>query len=146
MPLLLAAVAAALISPPNQQSIADDDEQELRDIQQQLARAWIEKDRAFIEQVLAPEWKVTQTDGSILTRADVLRNAFENSTLIVKSSKVDDVTVTFVGTTAIVRGRTEATGIVNGKSISARLRFTDVFVKRDGRWQAIASHASSLAQ
>jgi hypothetical protein len=27
-----------------------------------------------------------------------------------------------------------------------RIRFTDVFIKRAGRWQAVASHASPLAQ
>ena len=39
------------------------DEQELRDIQQGLARAWRQRDRAFIETVLASEWSVTQPDG-----------------------------------------------------------------------------------
>jgi hypothetical protein len=27
---------------------------------------------------------------------------------------------------------------------SGKSRFTDVFVKRDGRWQAVASHESNL--
>jgi hypothetical protein len=50
-----------------------DDEHQL----QQLARAWVKRDRAFIERVLAPEWNVTQANGSILSRANVLRSAFE---------------------------------------------------------------------
>jgi len=33
---------------------------------------------------------------------------------------------------------------VNGVAYDTRLRFTDVFAKRDGQWQAIASHASLL--
>jgi ketosteroid isomerase-like protein len=105
----------------------------------------VNRDRAYIEHVLAPEWKVTQTDGSIASRADVLRSAFEAKTFSVETTTIDDVGVTIVGNTAIVRGRTAATGVADGKAISARLRFTDVFVKRDGRWQAIASHASPLA-
>jgi hypothetical protein len=40
------------------------DEKQLLMIQQQLARAWVERDRAFIERVLAPEWSVTQADGT----------------------------------------------------------------------------------
>jgi len=63
----------------------------------------------------------------------------------VETSTVDDVSVTVIGETAIVRGRTAATGVVNGKAMSTRLRFTDVFIKRGGRWQAVASHASPLA-
>jgi hypothetical protein len=123
-----------------------DDEHQLRDIQQQLARAWVERDRAIIERVLAPEWSVTQANGSILSRANVLRNAFETEALRVTSMAVDDVTVRIFGTTAVVRGRTVATGIDKSLAINVRLRFTDVFLKRNGEWQAIASHASILAE
>ena len=70
-----------------------DDELRLRDIQQQLARAWIARDRAFIEGVLALEWKVIHTDGSILSRAEVLHNAFDEGSLVVETSTVDDVSV-----------------------------------------------------
>jgi hypothetical protein len=119
-----------------------DDERELLDIQQQLARAWVERDRAFIERVLAPEWSVTQADGSILTRANVLRSAFETDGLRVKSMVVDEVAVRLFGTTAVVRGRTAATGTDKDLAFNVRMRFTDVFLKRDGEWQAVASHAS----
>ena len=48
------------------------------------------------------------------------------------------------GETAIVRGRTTASGTLNGAPVSARIRFTDVFIKRNGRWVAVASHASPV--
>ena len=120
-------------------------EQELRDIQQQLARAWVERDRPYIESILAAEWSVTQADGTLLSRADVLRSAFESDALRVTTMVIDEVTVVVLGVTAIVRGRTEAAGIVNGAAVTARLRFTDVFLKRGGHWQAVASHASALS-
>jgi predicted ABC-type sugar transport system permease subunit len=64
---------------------------------------------------------------------------------LVTKMVIDDVTVVVLGTTPIVRGRTEAGGRVNGATVTARLRFTDVFVNRDGRWQAVASHASAIS-
>ncbi len=123
-----------------------EDEHHLRDIQQQLARAWVEQDRAFIERILAPEWSVTQTDGSILSRANVLLVVFGTGALRVKSMTIDEVTVSIFGTTAVVRGRTAATGTDKDLAFNVRLRFTDVFLKRNGEWQAVASHASLLAQ
>lgn len=45
---------------------------------------------------------------------------------------------------AVVRGRTVAAGRFNGEPFHVRIRFTDVFIKRGGRWQAVASHASPL--
>ncbi len=53
------------------------DEQQLRDIQQGLAQAWLQKDRANIETVLGREWSVGQVGGSLLTRATVLGPFFE---------------------------------------------------------------------
>jgi ketosteroid isomerase-like protein len=116
------------------------DEQALRDIEQGIARAWMQKDRAFIESVLAVEWSVTQADGTMLTRQTVLATFFDAVTF--DSNAIDDVTVQLFGDTAIVRGRTIASGTFNGAPFSARIRFTDVFIRRDGRWQVIASHAS----
>jgi hypothetical protein len=123
-----------------------DDEHQLRDIQQQLARAWVERDHAFIERILAPEWSVTQANSTILSRANLLRGAFETEALRVTSMVVDDVTVRIFGTTAVVRGRTVATGTDKSLAINVRLRFTDVFLKRNGEWQAVASHASVLSE
>jgi len=87
---------------------------------------------------------VTQPDGQVLTRATVLGTFFD--AVAFDSNTVDDVTVTLFGDTAVVRGRTVATGTFNRSPIRARIRFTDVFMKRDGRWQAVASHASPLAE
>ena len=106
-----------------------------------VGAGWVERDRAFIERVLAPEWSVTQADGTIRSRAAVLHDAFIVRTVTVESMIVDDVTVTLLGDTAIVRGRTQATGVVGDQRGSARLRFTDTFIKRRGQWQAVASHA-----
>jgi PhnB protein len=115
----------------------------LEDIEQRIARAWLQHDRAAIERILAPEWTVTQADGSLLTRADVLGPFFEAVSF--DSNVIDDVTVTLVEQTAVVRGRTAVAARVNGEHVGARVRFTDVFVKRNGEWRVIASHASSLA-
>jgi len=118
------------------------DEQDVGRIPQDLARAWMQHDRAFIEGVLAPEWSVTQADGTILTRATVLGPFFDSVSF--DSNVVDDVSVMLFGDTAVVRGRTTVSARVNGAPVSARIRFTDVFIKRNGRWQAVASHASTL--
>jgi len=141
--VLIAALGTISFTTPSAEQPSDD-ERQLLSIQQQLARAWSNKDRAFIEGVLAPEWSVTQADGTTMTRATVL-GAFFNAVTI-DSSTVDDVTVTLFGDTAVVRGRAVARGKLNGSPISARIRFTDVFLKRRGRWQAVASHASPLAE
>jgi len=49
-----------------------------------------------------------------------------------------------VGDTAIVHGLWTETATLNGKDTSGQFRFTDTFVKRDGRWQAVATYSTKL--
>jgi hypothetical protein len=130
--------AASSVTAP----AASRDERNLRDVEQGVARAWLRRDRAFLERVLAPEWTVTQADGTILTRSAVLGEFFDAVTF--DANVIDDVVVTLFGDSAVVRGRTSVRATFRGVPISARIRFTDVFVKRTAQWQVVASHASSL--
>ena len=55
---------------------------------------------------------------------------------------VDDIRVRLLGDAAIVTGRTRATGTYQGSAASVILRFTDVFVRVDTRWQVVASQGT----
>lgn len=122
---------------------ASADEQDLRDIEQGLARAWLDGDRPFLERVLASEWTVAQADGSILTRSAVLGEFF--GAVKFDRNVIDEVAVTLFGDTAVVRGRTSVRATFNDVPVSADIRFTDVFIRRGEHWQVVASHASPLA-
>jgi ketosteroid isomerase-like protein len=116
----------------------------LTDIQHRLAQAWVEGDREFIDSVLADDWSVTDLTGRVLTKEEVLREAFGSDERQVASMKIDDIRVRSFGDWAVVTGRTQAGGEYQGTKIEVKLRFTDVFALRDGRWQAVASQATLL--
>jgi ketosteroid isomerase-like protein len=121
---------------------ARDDVETLSEIEQRLARAWVSRDRATIDAILAPEWSVTDASGRVLTKHQVLAESFDNADRRVDAMTIDDVRVRVFGDAAVVTGRTRATGSYRGSSATVVLRFTDTFVRRDGRWQAVASHGS----
>ena len=121
-----------------------DSNQELAEIQQRLAKAWVTADRAAIEHIIAPDWTVTGADGRVSTRGDVLRDAFETKVHRIMAIEIDDVRVRMFGAAAVVTGRTHGRGEYGNVPYDVTIRFTDVFVRRDGRWQAVASHASLL--
>ncbi len=112
------------------------------DLEQRLARAWIDGDRAFIEAVLAPDWRVTDPSGRILTRQQVLDETFASTDRQIDAMVVDEVTVHTYGTMAVATGRTRASGHYQGQESAVTLRFTDVFHVREGRWQVVASHGT----
>ncbi len=50
------------------------------------------------------------------------------------------------GDTAVVHGLETEKSSYKGKDTSGQYRFTDVFVKRNGRWQAIATQVTRVAK
>src|SRR4030095_8614646 len=125
-------------------SAAPGPEESLEALQQVLAKAWVAGDRATIERVIAPDWTTTDPDGSVRTRAQVLSETFETRTHRIQRMAIDEVEVRLFGEAAVVSGRTHAVGEFDGQRYDVRIRFTDVFIKRRGEWQAVASHASLL--
>jgi hypothetical protein len=120
-------------------------EESLAELQQLLARAWVAADRATIERIIAPDWTTTGVDGSVRTREQVFGEVFDTRVLRITQMAVDGVEVRVFGEAAVVTGRTHAVGEFSGQRYDVRIRFTDVFVRRGGQWQAVASHASLLA-
>lgn len=118
---------------------------ELNQIQQRLIKAWVNKDRETINTILADDWIVTDPAGRVLTKAQVM-GEFDSEERKLESGTIDDVNVRFFGNVAIVTGRTAAAGSYQGTIVSVKLRFTDVFVKREERWYAVASQATLIGQ
>lgn len=120
--------------------------EELRDIEHRLAVAWVEGDRSVLEKILADDWSVIDLTGRILTRGDVLEEAFATKDRKIVSMHIDNLSVRPFGEWAIVTGRTHATGEYQGAAAEVTLRFTDVFAYRAGNWQVVASQATLIGQ
>jgi hypothetical protein len=118
----------------------------LRNIEESLAAAWVEGDRPFIEQILADDWSVTDLTGRVLTKAEVLEEAFGSKDRKIVSMRIDEISVRAFEAWAIVTGRTHAAGEYQGEVAEVTLRFTDVFANRDGNWQVVASQATLINQ
>jgi ketosteroid isomerase-like protein len=120
--------------------------EEITAIEQRLARAWVQRDRPAIESILREDWTTIDTTGRLLTRTEVLREAFEATDRIIDTMSIDDLNVRILGDTAVVTGRTSASGRYRGKPVHTILRFTDVFSSRDGRWRIVASQGTQITQ
>ena len=143
---MLATLVAALflLAIPDVPQRTTDGNQELADLQRQLAKAWMTADRATIERIIAPDWTLTGTDGRLSSRGDVLRDVFDTKVHHITAIEVDDLRVRVFGDAAVVTGRTRGRGRFQDVPYDVTIRFTDVFVRREARWQAVASHASLL--
>ena len=118
---------------------------ELTRIEEKIAKAWVDGDQEFIDAILEDDWKVIDPTGRILTKAEVLREAFTGEREITEG-KVDQVNVRDFGEWAIVTGRTQMSGSYQGQEMSVILRFTDVFIRRSGAWKCVSSHGTFISE
>jgi uncharacterized protein (TIGR02246 family) len=113
---------------------------QLEAIEEQLASRWTKRDCAGWGALVADDWSVTHIDAQVITKREALELCRSGPPV---TSTVDHLAVRVYGDTAIVIGRTTATA-TGAAPETVRLRFTDVFVQREGRWLVVASHATRV--
>jgi ketosteroid isomerase-like protein len=129
-------------------------EREIREFEAQFARAVVEGDRAFYDRVLAADFTHTSHAGVFKTRAEFLaegksgaRGDSKSGTTRYDAYDVDDLAIRTYGDTAVVTGRTTPRGrTALGQPITGQYRYLRVWVKRQGRWQAVAFEGTRIAQ
>lgn len=119
--------------------------QELMQIEHRLAKALVDRNLEMYSSILAADWTTIDLAGRVLGKSQVLQELASRDRQI-DTASIDDIKVRELGDVALVTGRTTVTGRYKGERSSVVLRFTDVFVKREGRWQVVASQATAVAQ
>jgi hypothetical protein len=133
--LLLCPVAAAVTCPTGQAK----DQAALIQIEQTWARALEQHDADTLACVLADEFEDAGTDGKLTDRRATLAKAATAPAAAVHH-KLSDLHARIHGDFAYIRGVAEA--IDSQNKIVARVRFTDIYIFREGRWQCVAGQES----
>jgi ketosteroid isomerase-like protein len=117
------------------------DEQALLQLEQTWAKALEQHDTATVACLLADEFQDADVDGKVHDRSQTLSRIPQRHP---SSNHLEDVHAHIYGDTAFVRGLNQVTDAA-GK-VLARVRFTDIFVYRNGRWQAVAGHETLVSE
>ena len=120
------------------------DQQVLIELERGWNEAFYRKDIAFIENILADEFVATYEDGSRGDKAHELALIAEFDQQVVSATQ-DEFTVKVYDDTAVVWFTLNLVGIRQGERAEVTLRFTDVFVLRDGDWQCVSSQSTKVA-
>jgi ketosteroid isomerase-like protein len=114
---------------------------QFRELGRNLATAYQRGDRAFVDALLADDWTSIDYQGRIWTKDKVLA-LFDGTRPPMTSAQIDVDRVRLFGDVAIVTGRSVSAGRVDGRDVSITQRYTDVYVRRDGRWRVVASQGT----
>jgi ketosteroid isomerase-like protein len=118
-------------------------EQELQALEQAWADAVKHQDVEKIARMQAEEYVFTDPAGQVWTKAREL-DTIKAGDLVIDSFELSDVKVRLYDNTAVVTLSIVWHGQFRGNDISGPQRMTDVFVKRNGRWQCVASQSTRI--
>jgi hypothetical protein len=127
-------------------------EAELLKLERDWAAATKDHNAEVVRRILADDAVMIYPDGTAGTKADEVRS-IESGAITADAWDMLDPKVTVIDEdSAFITGRSI---IKNGKykdpkqkrpiDISGEYRFLDVYAKRDGKWQAVASQATTIA-
>ena len=110
-----------------------------------LERAWLDAyekhDVAAMTSIVADDFTITFADGGIQTKLQILESLKRPP----GSSKfrTESVQSRAYGDVVILIGLVITEWKQGDKEMSDRSRYTDTYVKRNGKWQVVASHLST---
>lgn len=119
--------------------------EELLKLEKEFTQPIRKNDPEAIGQFLADDWIIIDADGGIIDKLrfqDVIRSGRLTHELM----ESDDVRVRVYGHSSVVTGLTTTKGRFMGQDFTTRERATDVFVKRDGRWQCVLSQLTRFTK
>ncbi|HEX8800123.1 MAG TPA: nuclear transport factor 2 family protein, partial [Terriglobales bacterium] len=99
------------------------------------------------QELLSREWLTASTVArSRVTDKTQDKTDLSSGDLKFQSIELSDLKVHVYGNTAVAAGTSTVRGTYKGQDISGKYRFTDTWVKRDDKWQVVATQATRLQQ
>ncbi len=108
-----------------------------------LNKANMDKDVQTIGRIVADDWAGIDFQGNASTKAQSIAN-LKAGVGTLQSLELGPVKVRVFGDTAIVTGSDTEKSTYKGKDSSGKYVWTDVFVNRNGRWQAVTSESTKV--
>ena len=119
------------------------DEKQILQLEDDWVRAMQTKDRPVLDKIVAPGFTFIEPDGTVKNRDEYLANrageSYENESL----DNVD-LKVRVLGNFAIASGLAKITERRQGKRYRFQVRWKEMWMKDQGRWQVLTSQATPV--
>lgn len=142
--LAVPALCAQHVAVHPRSNFGSGDEAAIREIveMERLAKeASLHRDADFSQRTLADDYVAITPLGQVTTKRDTVA-ARKSGQLRYQSIDVSDMVVRIYGDTAVVTARADVKGHQLGEDFSGPYRYTRVWVRRSGHWQAVSYQAT----
>ena len=114
---------------------------EIIEMERQAKEASLRRDADFSQKTLADDYVAITPLGQVTTKQDTV-SARKSGQLRYETINVTDMVIRVYGDTAVVTARAEVKGHQLGEDFSGPYRYTRVWVRRTGHWQAVSYQAT----
>ena len=108
----------------------------------QLEKDWLAAEKAGdadkLGQILAEDWVALGPDGKTVDKKEYVEG-YKSGKAKMTSNEIGPMSVKVLGNVAVVQGSDTEKSSYEGKDSSGKYVWTDVFEKRDGKWQVVRS-------
>jgi len=118
-------------------------ERAIIDLDRKRMRAMAAKDVDTLESVLADDLIYTHSSARLDTKRTLIQ-AMVSGTTVYTSVEPSDVKAQDLGDTVVLTGIAQIKVVSNGTPNAFGVRFTDVYAKREGRWQMVTWQSTRL--
>jgi len=144
----VAAIALLLLGACASTGAADSTEARIRELEQQQAKLAIDGNRAALEKLFAPEFRVINPSGAVVSKAQLLDLLAGSGPSPYSSAKYETQDVTVNGSTAwsvgletVVFAR-DMQGSRAGQTVQRRI--THIWREQGGTWRLVLRHATNV--
>ena len=122
-----------------------DAEKEILEVESKFGEAMIQNDAEAIGRILSDDWIIIDPDGGVIDKSRFL-DVIKSGALKHEAMDSEDIRVRTYPNTTTVTAVTHTRTKYLGKEFTTHERATDVFVKKDERWQCVLTHLTTLTK
>ena len=145
--LFLAASAIELPAQEAQKKASTPAEEEVRKLEREWLDAYEQHNVEAMDRIVAEDFAITFPEGKIQTKPQIMAMIKRPRREGAPPTRfhTEDVQSRTYGDTVVLMGKVVEETQKEGKTVREESRYTDTYVKREGRWQVVASHLSKVA-
>jgi len=137
--LLIAVLGATAFPLPSLMAQESSSAAEIRSLEFKMLDSYKHRDVEVFAAVLDDDFVITFEDGSTYSKTGYLSYSASSSTHVVLA-EIPEMKIRMHGDTAVVTGVYHEKGVDNKRAYDYRDRFTDIWIKKAGKWRLVAAH------
>ncbi len=119
------------------------EEEQIRELMQRWDNALVNRNLEFIDSILAEDFTYISSSAQVQNKAEHLA-LIKSTDLRIESSTSSNFVIRIYGDTAVAIAEGRIKGSYKSKGFDSHYRFTDVWVKRHGRWKVVNTQITDI--